>query len=213
MNTKKKRDAEASIKKILDVAQTLFAEKGYHLTSLAEIAELSGLSRTTPSYFFKSKELLYKNVVAGLVEDEKNYVNKLGIKDELTVDSLKTLLSRHIDYTFKNPNLAKILIRESLNKNRQNWILNYFPDMISWSHKYLEVAKNKGIIRQDIDTQTLWLNAMAMAWLPIITQHTFLKSIGKEIYQQDFIDYHKKQVEMLIFESIFIYHRDGEINI
>ncbi|GMQ61745.1 TetR/AcrR family transcriptional regulator [Vallitalea maricola] len=202
MDNIKKRDAELSRKKILDAAETLFAQKGYHLTTLTEIAELSGLSRTTPSYFFGNKEMLYKKVIEHLIEDEKNYVDKLVIEDKVTVEALKTILARHIDYTFKHPNLTKILVTESLNKNRQEWILSFFPDMISWSHKYLSDAKEMGIIRQDIDINTLWLNAMAMAWLPIITQDTFLKLMDKDFTRQEFIDNHKKQVETLIFESI-----------
>ncbi|MGF7060583.1 TetR/AcrR family transcriptional regulator [Brassicibacter mesophilus] len=203
MDNIKRRDAELSKKNILHAAETLFAQKGYHLTTLADIAELSGVSRTTPSYFFENKEQLYKKVIENLIEDEKNYVNTLILKEgELTVEALKTILSRHIDYTFKHPNLTKILVAESLNENRQSWILDFFPDMISWSYKYLEDAQNIGIIRQDIDTNTLWLNAMAMAWLPIITQHTFLKLIGKDFTDEDFIKHHKKQMETLIFESI-----------
>ena len=200
----KKRDAEASVKKILDTAQILFAQRGYHATSLGDIAHECGLSRSTPSYFFKNKELLYKKVIERLIVEEKKYVNTLGPRDELTVDSLKTLLTRHIEYTFKHPHLCKILIWESLNENRQAWIFDYFPEMTSWSLKYLERAQEMGLVRRDVDTFSLWLNAMAMGWLPIITQHTFFKSIGKDVFDEAFIADHVDQVKRLIFESILV---------
>ncbi len=204
MSSVKKRDASASIKKIMETAQKLFAEKGYHLTTLSEIGERSGLSRTTPSYFFKNKEMLYREIIKKLIEDEKEYVNKLDPKEDLTAESLKTLLTLHMSYTFRNPDLAKIMMWESLNENRQDWMLEYFPEMTSWSHKYLERAKKQGLIRKDIDTYILWLNALAMAWLPLITQHTFFKAINKEVFDEDFIQNHIDQVKTIIFESILV---------
>lgn len=198
----KKRDAEASIKKILDAAKIIFAKKGYHRTTLSEIGEKSGLSRTTPSYFFKNKENLYKTLIDSLIEDEKNYVSNLTFDGEVTIEALKDLLSRHIGYTFENPYLSKIIIWESLDDNRQDWIHTYFPDVIHWSHTYLEEAKKQGLLHEEIDTYSLWLNAMAMAWLPIITEHTFMHSIHRDVSSPEFLAFHKRQVELLIFESI-----------
>jgi AcrR family transcriptional regulator len=198
----KTRDAELSKEKIINAAKVVFAEKGFHKTTLSEIGEKSGLSRTTPSYFYKNKENLYKAVIDTLISDEKKYVSNLKYSGEITIDSLKDLLHRHIDYTFKHPYLSKIIIWESLNEERQEWIHDYFPDMFHWSYSYLNKAQECGLIRDEIDTYSLWLNAMAMAWLPIITEKTFMKSINREINNDRFLEFHKKQIEMLIFESI-----------
>lgn len=202
MEKGKKRDAGASMEKIIEAAKVVFAQKGYHKTTLSEIGEKSGLSRTTPSYFFKNKENLYKAVIDKLIADEKEYVSNLTYNGEITIEALKDLLYRHMDYTFKHPYLSKIIIWESLDENRQEWIHNYFPDMIHWSFTYLNEAQKIGIIREDIDTYSLWLNAMAMTWLPIITENTFMRSIKRDIKNDDFVNFHKKQVELLIFESI-----------
>jgi AcrR family transcriptional regulator len=201
MSQVKKRDAETSIRNIIEAGKTIFAEKGYDKTTFSDIAKECGLSRSTPSYFFKNKQYLYKEVIETLIKDEKEYVDKLHPEKKLTINSLKKLLSLHMDYTFENPYLTKILIWESLNRDRHHWIYDYFPDMITWSHKYLEEAQKQGLIRDDFSTQELWLNAMAMSWLPIITQNTFFKSIGKE-FDDSYIDKYKKQVEKLIFEGI-----------
>ncbi len=122
--------------------------------------------------FSKIKENLYKTLIDSLIEDEKNYVSNLTFEGEVTIEALKDLLSRHIGYTFENPYLSKIIIWESLDDNRQDWIHSYFPDVMHWSHIYLEQAKKQGLLHEEIDTYSLWLNAMAMAWLPIITEHT-----------------------------------------
>lgn len=202
MSQTRKRDADISRSKIIESAKVIFADKGFSQTTLADIAKECGLARTTPSYFFKNKQNLYKEVIETLIREEKGYVNQLHPEKELSVASLKRLLSLHMDYTFRYPHLTKILIWESLNKDRQPWVYDYFPDMITWSHKYLEAAQKKGIIRSDIDTQSIWLNAMAMAWLPIITANTFFKSIGREVFDDDYIEQHKLQAEKIIFEGM-----------
>lgn len=198
----KKRDAEASKKKILKSAKVIFSEKGYDKTTLEEIAKASGLARTTPSYFFKNKQNLYKQVIDILIKDEKEYVNQLHPEKELTYDSLKRLLSLHMDYTFRYPYLAKIMIWESLNKDRHPWMYEYFPDMITWSHEYLKEAQEQGLIRQDIDTYSLWLDAMGMTWLPILTADTFFSSINKDVFSEEYIEERKEHVKKIIFDGI-----------
>ncbi len=202
MKQSKTRDADASIRKIIDAAQTLFAEQGYQATTLTQISRFSGLARSTPAYFFENKALLYKRAVQELIEEERNFVNSLEFTGEVTVPVLQELLYRHIDHTFIKPKLTKILIRESLSKTRQDWINDYIPNIFGWSHNYLARAQQTGIIRPDIDTHILWLNAMAMAWLPIITQKTFFKSLNIDVYHSDFIAKHKEQIKIIFFESI-----------
>lgn len=198
----KKRDADASKKKIIEAAKVIFSEKGFDKTTLEDIANACGLARATPSYFFKNKQNLYKQVIDMLINDEKNYVNQLHKDEDLTLEGLKRLLCLHMDYTFRYPHLAKIMIWESLNKDRHEWINEYFPDMITWSHEYLKQAQDKGIIREDIDTYSLWLDAMAMTWLPILTSDTFFTSINRDVYSEEFIENHKNHVQKLIFESL-----------
>jgi TetR/AcrR family transcriptional regulator len=60
---RKKRDAAGTKARVLDAAERLFARKGFHGTSLAEISRSSGISDGLILYHFKSKEGLYGQVV------------------------------------------------------------------------------------------------------------------------------------------------------
>lgn len=202
MSSRQSKDAQASIQKIMEASKIIFAEKGFHKTTLSEIGESCGLARSTPSYYFKNKENLYRSVINQLIDEERTHVGNLKFENEISIEALKDLLSRHMTYTFENPYLSKLIIWESLDKNRHVWIQDYFPDMINWSHFYLAEAQKHGLIKKEVDTYTLWLNAMAMAWLPIITEHTFMSSINRDVKDPSFIAYHQKQVEKLIFDTI-----------
>jgi len=57
------RDAERTRDCILQAATSLFAEQGFNATTIAQIAEAAGVARGTPSYFFGTKEGLWKAVL------------------------------------------------------------------------------------------------------------------------------------------------------
>jgi AcrR family transcriptional regulator len=61
------RDAERTKEAILVAAEHRFARLGFHGTSLQQIGEAAGVARSTPAYFFRSKEALYDSVLARAV--------------------------------------------------------------------------------------------------------------------------------------------------
>src|SRR6201996_2245022 len=60
----KARVREASISRILDAAEQLFAEFGYHGVTLKDVAARIGVSSTLLHYHFKGKESVYEAVWA-----------------------------------------------------------------------------------------------------------------------------------------------------
>ena len=69
---------------ILEVAEQLFAEKGFDGTSVRDIAGRAGVNLAMISYYFGSKEKL----MAALVEYRSNYTR--GILEEINKDELLT---------------------------------------------------------------------------------------------------------------------------
>src|ERR1041385_2922039 len=61
------RDAESTKEAILVAAEDRFARLGFRGTSLQQIGEAAGVARSTPAYFFGSKEALYDAVLARTV--------------------------------------------------------------------------------------------------------------------------------------------------
>ena len=60
----KARVREASIERILDAAEQLFAEFGYHGVTLKDVAARVGVSSTLIHYHFNGKESIYEAVWA-----------------------------------------------------------------------------------------------------------------------------------------------------
>ena len=88
-NCENNRECEKGVReKILDAATRLFAEKGYHGTSMKEVAKLAGVNKALLFYYFNSKENMHRE----LLSDMPSFL-KITIKEELekASDSLKKL--------------------------------------------------------------------------------------------------------------------------
>ena len=88
----KARVREASIARILDAAEQLFAEFGYHGVTLKDVAARVGVSSTLIHYHFKGKESIYEAVWArraplsarNRLESMRRYAEEVG--DKITVE-------------------------------------------------------------------------------------------------------------------------------
>jgi AcrR family transcriptional regulator len=88
----KARVREASIERILDAAEQLFAEYGYHGFTLKDVAARVGVSSTLIHYHFKGKESIYEAVwarkapvsVRNRLEAMRRYADEVG--DNVTVE-------------------------------------------------------------------------------------------------------------------------------
>lgn len=123
--TGRQRDAARSRARILDAAERLFAQKGYESASLKEIGVAAGVSRNTPSYFFGSKEGLYRAVLERVLRDAGALVE--GAQANLPVsgdeelrgppeEALLRALGPYIDFLATRSSYARLVEREALGR-------------------------------------------------------------------------------------------------
>jgi AcrR family transcriptional regulator len=99
---------------ILNVAEVLFAEKGFDGTSVRDIAQQAGVNLAMISYYFGSKEKLLES----LIEFRAGYV--YGILDELNKDEtlspwdkIDRLVDFYVDRVLSNMKFHMIMWQES----------------------------------------------------------------------------------------------------
>ena len=59
---------QTNVKKILQAAEQLFAEKGYAGASMSDIAQLADIPKSNVHYYFSTKKALYQDVLLELLE-------------------------------------------------------------------------------------------------------------------------------------------------
>jgi len=127
---------EAQERAVIDAAVELFENKGYIFTSMDEVAEKAGISKTTIYKLFPSKEELFIRVVENVHRDFQEKINEIEIGD------FPSSFTRLIDVFFsvlqKRYGLIKILMVESFDA----------PFIKENRRRFLEkIRKNRGFYR------------------------------------------------------------------
>lgn len=92
---------------ILNAARTIFAEKGYAETSMADIGHGARLGKATLYYYFPTKEALYQAVY--LEGSEAFYTQMIPVLEaEEPHKVIKRMLSFYVEYMNEHPHFLKI---------------------------------------------------------------------------------------------------------
>ncbi|MDP7111833.1 MAG: TetR/AcrR family transcriptional regulator, partial [Myxococcota bacterium] len=97
---------------LLAVACSAFAEKGYAGASMGEIAERAGLRKASLFHHFRSKALLYTEVLAETLGDLGQLVSAVQGDAGEFLERLDRLSDQVTAYLGGNPEAARLLIRE-----------------------------------------------------------------------------------------------------
>lgn len=108
---------EKKARKIGKVAARLFSRKGYLDTTMDEIATAAKISKGGMYYYFQSKtEVLYfilSNYMDLVLQDLEQNIRHIKTSNESSNDSLKFIISRHIELYSNNLSEAKVLLHEA----------------------------------------------------------------------------------------------------
>lgn len=120
--TEEQKGEQTARHDILNAARSLFAKKGFEAISVREIAKESGQNISMISYYFGSKEGLYKEIIGGHIQMVGGEIRKLfqiNSGKELTAklfrSDLKSLVTIIVGMKYGNPEMISIMQREKVN--------------------------------------------------------------------------------------------------
>ena len=183
------RDAQRSRSAILDAAEELFAERGFHGASLAEIAARGGLSRATPSYFFSNKESLYVAVLERLFAEREAATREaffplLAWAEQDPAGSLRSALTAAVDgylrFLQRRPAFAHLIQREQLDGGtRLLAVRRESRAMADAFFSLRQVARRRGLRLFDRDDAVLV--CVSLTYSPLTQSATFLTALGRDL--------------------------------
>jgi TetR/AcrR family transcriptional regulator len=106
------RDPDRSRTAILEAATTLFAAHGFEATTMQHIAMAANVARGTPSYFFGSKENLFKAVLEQQNQIAMSIVPKAleSVTAQTTSQELLELfIDVYLDFNAAHPEFLKLI--------------------------------------------------------------------------------------------------------
>ena len=166
------RDKDATRQRLLDAAEEVFAEKGYHGAVVDDIIRASDSSKGGFYFHFPNKQAIFLALIDALVPKLAATVDRAIAAESDPVDQLGAALRTLLDTFSRHRRLSKILLVEAVGlghgfDEKLMRTRGYFAAMIQG---YLDRAVASGAIAP-VDTETaswVWLgaiNEIVVRWL------------------------------------------------
>ncbi|MGQ7944717.1 TetR/AcrR family transcriptional regulator [Flavobacterium sp. WC2509] len=143
---------------ILQVAETLFAEKGFDGTSIRDISKEAKINVAMISYYFGSKEKLLESLVLYKTSGLKELLSDLIDEELEPVAKIFKLIDLYVNRLNCNKGIYRILHFELASKKRV-LELESFSEIKKANLKSLEIiireGQDKGVFRKDITIELL----------------------------------------------------------
>lgn len=107
----KVRPDEPGRERVLEAGLELFGERGYHATSIAEIGERAGISKSVLYHYFASKAKLYEAVVEAETRDLLERV-AAAVPADPEAPRLRAGVEAYLDFLAERPAAWRLFLRD-----------------------------------------------------------------------------------------------------
>ena len=184
---------------IRDTAKHLFFSEGKLHATTQDIADAAGVNRTLVHYYFRSRDLLFEQVVEEARLDLRNTIDSVLKAPLAFKEKLEKIISVFIDETTKYPYRELFVITET-NRNKDS--VTSKTNNGSMKAFMLEVKQemNTGNLK-NMDPKQFIMNLFALMAYPVLASP--LNKTILDIKEPEFKRL-MKQRKQLIFEMLYI---------
>ena len=159
-----REQSAAARDKILDVAESLFARKGYDGTTIKLIGGGAGLNPALIYYYFDGKEGLYKAVLQRFFDTV--LAQGVAVLDGTVppADAIRRLLALQAEWLLARPNLYRLLVREMVDhdaRHAQEVMLQMAAGPFQRLCRVIEQGQQSGSFRTDLEPRFAALSTIA----------------------------------------------------
>jgi len=175
---------------ILEVAEKLFLEKGFAMTSTTEIAKEVGCNQALVHYYFRTKDNLFNVIFEQKFKTFFQGVFEMKTMGNLSFqEKLRHIIETHFDLLRKNPKMPALILNELSRRPDQIAVLreklHTLPEQLfAELEKDLQVEIKQGNIRDislmDILVSMLSLNIALFIIMPVAETILQINEIQKE---------------------------------
>ncbi len=155
--SRREQDKEARRKAILAAAKKIFAEKGFHNTSVSDIVHEVGIAQGTFYLYFDDKRAIFAEIVDGLLEKLVKFVTVRTLEEFKSAGDVEQAVSRIsgplISFFRENRDLGKIFLREAMGTGLgfEEKINEFYDQLAKIGVEYIKHFRKKGMLRGGYD--------------------------------------------------------------
>ncbi|NIJ55101.1 TetR/AcrR family transcriptional regulator [Dyadobacter arcticus] len=179
---------------IIEVAEQLFAQKGFAGTSVRDIALEADVNVSMISYYFGSKEKLIEALFQHRMTESRSRLETLLTDGDLVpLQKINILIDSVIDRLMGNQCFHNIMLREQLSSERTPIISEHIMNLklrnVELMQKLINEGQEAGAFRKNIDLSLMSTTLYGTINYAIATQDFYkkinkLESMGAEEFQK-----------------------------
>jgi TetR/AcrR family transcriptional regulator len=198
------RDAERSKSAILEAATQLFAQKGFDATGIGEIAQLAGVARGTPAYFFGSKEALFEEVVSRLnqraVVIVPTALERAG-ENPNAEKLIEVFIDTYLEFHAANPEFLRVIHWISLTENRlTTQAVTHWNSLASMLSAVMMTLKDTPL--ESTDPRQMVLTIIGMCNAHLTYGVTVAEPLGLRTNAADFLETRKTHLKRILIAAL-----------
>jgi AcrR family transcriptional regulator len=183
----KKRDADATQKRILAAAKAEFARHGLGGARVDTIAERANANKRMIYHYFGSKEDLFQAVLEDAYTDIRMAERRLELDRMEPEEAIDRLVEFTWNYYLKNPEFLTLINSENLHKARHLKRSRLIPELhrpfVEMVQSIIDRGVAKGVFRDDVDAVNLNITIAAIGYYYLTNRFT-----GAIVYDRDLMD-------------------------
>lgn len=163
----KEQQSEQTRRRIVDAATDLFARKGFHATSIADLASAIGLTKGAFYHHFAAKEDVFHAVVLQVRSTWEENVEAAVRHHENALEQLTALLVGHAKLIHRRPELCLVVsgLSEEMRHTHPDLtevLHGIYRDLIAFIEDMLRTGQARGEVRKDIDPRVIAVDVVGM---------------------------------------------------
>jgi len=185
---------QSTEKNILEVAERLFLERGFAMTSTTEIAKEVGCNQALVHYYFRTKDNLFNTIFEQKFKDFFQWVFEIKGTEKLEfLDKLKLIIESHFDLLMNNPKMPGLILNELSRKPEQMKMIRdriqAIPvKLFSELNEELQTAIALGKVRKidliDLIVSMVTMNVAIFVMMPVVESILSLDETKKKLLIQ-----------------------------
>lgn len=184
---------------ILTVAERLFADQGFHGTSVRDIAQEADVNIAMISYYFGSKDKLLESIFKYRMEASRKFINELLENDTMEpLEKINSLIDRFINKMLGEQYFQCIMSREQLNSQQspvRDLIWQLKAEMLGLMRPIVTNAQEAGIFYKDVDVEMLMTSLFGTIHQVIPAKHILRNSPdAKDLNDDEYREYLRNRV-------------------
>lgn len=185
--------------RILQAAEKEFFEKGYAGARTASIAEAAGVTHAMLHYYFRTKDKLFEQIVAGKINMLGDIIlSAIGDGNLPLEERIRQGVERHFDFIAANRDLPRFIVNEVLSRPNHIEIMKrnallVVNSLLGSLQREIDEYAARGLCRK-VDARMLLIDIVSLNVFPFMAAPIVYSAIGDSYSNYDeFLAMRKKE--------------------